>query len=1166
MIKNWCVIVCNVLIVFGSMFDISFASNVSKGDMPTKDTFSVYSMAEARQTRYIPLDNTYVMDENIYPFTLSGGKIYGLSLTADIRLEGDQSLVRVILVDSDSNQYLVYEAYPLLVDHTVFSVTRVCEETCLLDSITPASLKIQVIDGAMTLQGVSISEVVEKDVHLQRDQLRAAQSAAKIRMFNEQLRKKGKLWVAGETTISHLSYTEKAHLFGETAPLNLQGFEYYAGGIFDLLPSQQSASPFLTTLAPSALLVDSFDWRNRHGTNWLSAVKHQGSCGSCWAFGTTGAVEALANLHFNQHLDLDLAEQHLISCTAGGCSGGMRGMALDYYQTTGVVDEACFPYSATEGSCGNICSTPAEHIRISSYALIGTSGHPQSEESLKRAIIEYGPVSGGLNHWPHAMTLVGYGRIRSGDRVFTDGPFDPAIEIPAGHSLLGKTYWIFKNSWGTGWGDHGYGYIVTGLKNISAERLMGPVISSTPRDIQCVDEDLDTYCSWGISGAQPASCPASCQAQKDCDDSNPYIGPFDSQYHCTLIGSSILVIQNTTPIPLGSVYDFGDVSPGANKTAAFTIKNAGTENLHLTGSPLVSIYGGPDAGAFQVTQQPSETLLAPGETTSVEITLTPTVGKVTAAVSVPNSYLPQSSYYFTIHGGIPAIYVKHDAAGVNDGSSWNDAYTDLQSALAVAASGSHIWVAAGTYRPTTGTDRSATFSLPAGVSLYGGFAGTEISLDQRERDANETILSGGIGTEGDLSDNSFHVVTTLNTDAATLLDGVTITAGNAGSSGGGGLYNKDGDLTLRHVRFYGNSALYGAGMLNSGPPAVSHITLEHVTFIENSGGGLSNAGTAVLDHVTFRDNSTLSDGGGLNNSGQAALTYVLFSGNSAANGGGMYCNGSSPVTLDHVIFAGNTASSGGGAVYSAIIQSIAVTNSILWNNSPNQIKDVLTATTVKYSCVQENWSGTGNISDDPRFVDAADGNYHLKSQAGHWTPAGWVADTVTSPCIDAGEPAGAYNVEPSPHGGRVNIGLYGNTYEASRTYAPEMNITQNGNDIINGTGSFDFGSVDMGQNSTISFTVENTGTANLTLDAVPPDLVDISGADAGDFRVTAQPSPSIMPGSFTTFVLRFTPRRVGIHQAYVSILNNDADKTPYTFTVTGTGQEVSYLLWTQNGP
>ena len=107
--------------------------------------------------------------------------------------------------------------------------------------------------------------------------------------------------------------------------------------------------------------------------------------------------------------------------------------------------------------------------------------------------------------------------------------------------------------------------------------------------------------------------------------------------------------------------------------------------------------------------------------------------------------------------GFPAsiLRVNASAIGINNGTSWADAYVDLQAALAVAKAGDEIWVAAGTYKPTNGIDRGKSFVLVAGTRLYSGFAGTtETTHSQRDGKAHETILSGDIGVQGEISDNS----------------------------------------------------------------------------------------------------------------------------------------------------------------------------------------------------------------------------------------------------------------------------------------------------------------------------------------------------------------------------------------------------------------------------
>src|SRR5512140_1282941 len=101
------------------------------------------------------------------------------------------------------------------------------------------------------------------------------------------------------------------------------------------------------------------------------------------------------------------------------------------------------------------------------------------------------------------------------------------------------------------------------------------------------------------------------------------------------------------------------------------------------------------------------------------------------------------------------IYVKWNASGANNGTSWANADTNLQAGLAGAVSGDQVWVAAGTYKP--GNTRASTFNLASGIAIYGGFAGTDTLLSQRNFNTNVTTLSCDIGTIGDSSDNCYHV-------------------------------------------------------------------------------------------------------------------------------------------------------------------------------------------------------------------------------------------------------------------------------------------------------------------------------------------------------------------------------------------------------------------------
>jgi len=315
------------------------------------------------------------------------------------------------------------------------------------------------------------------------------------------------------------------------------------------------------------------------------------------------------------------------------------------------------------------------------------------------------------------------------------------------------------------------------------------------------------------------------------------------------------------------------------------------------------------------------------------------------------------------------IYVDANAPGADNGSSWADAYNYLQDALAAAIYGDELRIAQGVYMPDQGVgitlgDRTATFQLINGMTLKGGYAGFgEPDPNVRDFELYESILSGDLNgddikvsdpcdllTEPTRAENSYHVVTGSGTDANAVLDGFTITGGNANGSWqyhqdeGGGIHNYRGSPTISNCTisansasedgggiyntmlshsiltnciFNGNSAHWGGGMRNQDG---SNPTLTNCKFNANvasgpyaTGGGLYGVNGAITN-CTFSDNSAQYSGGGLAYCG-GPITYCAITGNSSGiEGGGMHCDTLNPPTLTNCTVTGNTAR-WGGAIY-----------------------------------------------------------------------------------------------------------------------------------------------------------------------------------------------------------------------------------------------------------
>ncbi len=495
----------------------------------------------------IPVNKYFPANQIFKPFD-SIRQISGLSISADVKFDSDTSLVRVILIDELNREYLVYEAFPLISGVPEFSVDSAGEETMVLKNIIPAAIRIEVVHASVLLKEIALNTGPNK---MEARRWQADQNAEKIRNINRHIAESGGKWFAGETSISILTYDEKRQLFGGNVP-NLQGFEYYKGGIFVMPGSLQDIN---STRKNDSLYVPEYSWKNRHGEDWVTPVRSQGNCGSCWAFAATGATELFVNLYYNKHIDYDLAEQQLLSCITGNCSGGSTGKGMAFIRDKGIVTESCFPYVAVDLNCSEICSNAPERINISHY----TWFDPYNDD-LKKLLLS-GPVALSIASWNHAVTLVGYKIIKEGDKIYEkEESNDKWFTVSPGDPLIGQTAWLIKNSYGPYFGDKGYAYIVLNMNNVINSYVLDGKVFSTiydDRNVLCVDRDEDGYYNWGV-GPKPDQCPA-CPDQPDGDDSDPCLGPMDAYGH---MGPSI-------PLPPGAKdlwVDVGEPVPPLHAT------------------------------------------------------------------------------------------------------------------------------------------------------------------------------------------------------------------------------------------------------------------------------------------------------------------------------------------------------------------------------------------------------------------------------------------------------------------------------------------------------------------------------------------------------------------------------------------------------------------------
>ena len=438
------------------------------------------------------------------------------------------------------------------------------------------------------------------------------------------------------------------------------------------------------------------------------------------------------------------------------------------------------------------------------------------------------------------------------------------------------------------------------------------------------------------------------------------------------------------------------------------------------------------------------------------------------------------------------------SAGSSGNGSASSPYRTIQAAVDVASNGDIIKIAKGTYSEAVkieqkkvqllggyaGSGDYTTANPQTNITIISGTSATSCIYVYIDKQITGSLIINGFTIR-----NGQHGIE-LSGGWSGFLNNITIENNIIENNGtddhkleGGGISLEGNDVIIRNNVIRNNKAGRGAAIARTDTPSNFLITdnrIENNTGYDYHAGGVAIDGTGTVTRNIFDGNvaaKSFDDGWGgaimvtnydttklitlsynvyRNNyaPSRGAAVFVdeaakvrmehelLYNNKSGVSGSAIYVDEawtgvSSVLYMDNCTVSGNSSDDGGAALY--VEKSRAhVQNCIFWNNGSDFALAYGTASanlSVSYTLSQQGYTGTGNISSNPLFVNATTGDFHLQSTNGHYNPTTklFVNDASNSPAIDAGNPASDFSNEPSPNGGRVNMGCYGNTVEASKS-------------------------------------------------------------------------------------------------------------------------------------
>lgn len=496
-------------------------------------------MSFALSAQTINMNTTYTSSTSITPFG-SINSISSLNITGSATLLNDTGIVRLILVDNNLNEYLLYEGHVFSMTGSTMSFSAYTDETQYLNNIKPSSILIIAKNASVTINTIQYVTTVTTNTLLQTQTLTAAfyktKIDARIATMNTRLAQLGYTWTATSTGSSYLTYSSKRAVYGlGSDDFNNYSEEHYASGPLDFPPLSQPLSSFPSSSGLKSNQAISFDWRFRHGatnikspyynshegcSGWINQKREQlweeNKCGTCVLFGTVAMIENVMNVYYNRHIDYDLSEKAMAICNydnKAACDGIGFSFPIETITTDGLMKESCYPYPkpkilpynmdepcSAKSTAYNNC-TDKELVRVNPNKtvepiFISTTDDKYVLDVMKK-LVKYGPLYTG--YAGHAFSLVGWDIDIDNNMnwYYKNSNFDPLLPVQDGINKVAKDQLV------------NLGYLQSSLYSSS---------SSLP---SCVDIDRDGYYVY----TNKTLCPSSAPINQDSDDNDNSIGP-----------------------------------------------------------------------------------------------------------------------------------------------------------------------------------------------------------------------------------------------------------------------------------------------------------------------------------------------------------------------------------------------------------------------------------------------------------------------------------------------------------------------------------------------------------------------------------------------------------------------------------------------------------------